>query len=652
MKARALILAGAIACGAGAWSAPAHALMDPAHAQADVDAAMKAHGYTFCRAPHEPLSGDALELCPHASSIPDCAGYAAACAKVTTPPSWSLPKWWGMFSLPPFLGVVFQVLMWLVVAALVLAILVPVVAAIVRYRRRDGAKGKKAEKPSAAAVVEPLAELVATSDEEALLARADELAGRGEYGAALQLYLAAGLRALDKRGAVRITKDRTNGEYVRACADPAAKPALREIVGEVDRVQFGGQPATREAASRAAQRAMAIVKAVPIAMLLILLPLVLGCSGASAFKPRVAGDDPAGGELLHDVLHAQGVTVKSLDSSLSTMPIPAAGERTPAVIVDVEQTSLDDDTRAHLLRWVDAGGVLVLAGSMGQWPKELGASFAFSTGPRKITARRLLARAVEPEPGEEQDDGDDEEESESAIYARTEEHAVVTTDRGLKLKGASEEIAWFDDHTTYAAVVVYGKGRVLCIASDELLTNVGIAHPGNSAALVAILAATSRSEMRIADPEDGVSPPSTPIAALLRAGLGMGLLHAVPFILVLFVGAGTRLSRPKPAPPPRRRAFAEHVAAVGALYARTHNGAHALAAYARFADERLRARMPRGSIDVGGFLASRAGMPLDVCQRLWARAMQAKSGAPSLGDELYVLRELSVVYAAAMQQDR
>ena len=649
MRARALILAGALACGGGTWSAPALAIMDPAHAQADVDAAMRAHAYTFCRAPHEPLSPDAIELCPHASTIPDCAGYAAACAKATTPPSWKLPSWWGMFSLPPFLGVVFQVLMWLVVAALVLAILVPVVAAIVRYRRRDDARAKKADKPSVA-TAEPLAELVATSDEEALLSRADELAARGEYGAALQLYLAAGLRALDKRGAVRITKDRTNGEYVRSCADAASKPALRDIVREVDRVQFGGEPATREAASRAAQRAMAIVKALPLALLVILLPLVLGCGGASSFKPRVAGDDPAGGELLRDVLRAQGATVKGLDTSLATMPIPAAGERTPAVIVDVEQTSLDDDTRAHLARWVDAGGILVLAGSSTQWPKEFGASYASSTGPRKITARRLLARAVEPEPGEEDDDA--EEDSTSAIYARTEEHAVLVWDRGLTFKGASEEIAWFDDHTMYAAVVAYGKGRVLCIADDELLTNAGIAHPGNSAALVAILAATSRSEMRIADPEDGVSPPSTPIAALLRAGLGMGLLHAVPFIVVLFLGAGTRLSRPKPAPPPRRRAFAEHVTAVGALYSRSHNGAHALASYARFADERLRARMPRGSMDVGGFLASRAGMPLDVCQRLWARAMQAKAGAPPLGDELSVLRELSVVYAAAMQQER
>jgi hypothetical protein len=60
--------------------------------------------------------------------------------------------------------------------------------------------------------------------------------------------------------------------------------------------------------------------------------------------------------------------------------------------------------------------------------------------------------------------------------------------------------------------------------------------------------------------------------------------------------------------------------------------------------------MPRGTGDVAAFLASRASMPLDACQRLWARAVQAKAGAPPLGDELTVLRELSAVYAAAMAQ--
>jgi hypothetical protein len=129
------------------------------------------------------------------------------------------------------------------------------------------------------------------------------------------------------------------------------------------------------------------------------------------------------------------------------------------------------------------------------------------------------------------------------------------------------------------------------------------------------------------------------------------MLHALFASLALFLAVGVRLARPKPAPPPLRRAFAEHVEAVGALYARTRNAPHALSAFARFADERLRARMSRGSSDVPAFLASRARLPLDTCQRLWARAVQAKAGAPPLGDELAVLKELGAVFTAAMAQD-
>ena len=303
---------------------------------------------------------------------------------------------------------------------------------------------------------------------------------------------------------------------------------------------------------------------------------------------------------------------------------------------------------------VDAGGVLVLAGFPSSWPKELKASRASAAAPLKITARRLLARAVPPPPGEEDREGGDDADdgSETAIYAHTDEHGVLVQSDGVTMGAAADRIAWFDDGTSYAATVARGRGFVVGIATDELLTNAGLARPGNAAALVALLSSASRTEMRIASSEDGVSPPSTPIAALLRAGLGLALVHAAVFTLVLFAAVGARQARPRPVQPPRRRAFSEHVEAVGALYARARSAPHALAAYARFADERLRARMPRGSADVASFLASRARMPLHVCQQLWARAMQAKSGAPPLGDELAVLRELSSLYAAAMAQDR
>ena len=644
----------AVAVGAGAAvllallavTSPARATLDPDRAQADVDKAMHDGDYPFCSDPREPLSWRARDLCPHASEIPGCAGFEAACTKVTAPPkpppSW-LFRWlsWLPHSLdlPAFLGTALEVLVWVLVAALVLAILVPVIRAIARARR-DKTEDEPEKARPASKAEEPALELPVTTDEEALLARANELARAGQYAPALQLYLAASLRALDKRGAVRIARDRTNGEYVRACGDAVAKPALRDIVREVDRVQFGGQEASADGAARAAQRAVAIVRALPAMLLALALVFVLGCGGASKVKLPRTGDDPAGGELFRDVLRRQGLEVKPLASALASLPLPKPGERTAAVVVDLERTDLDDDTRDHLVEWVDAGGVLVLAGNPYEWPKPFGATGTMSTGAHRVQARRLLSRGS---------DEDEEGGASEPIYARTLQHGQLASGAALGFSTATDRAAWFDDELTYAAVLEHGRGFVLGIASDELMTNAGLARPGNAAVMVSILSSADRTEIRLADAEDGVSPPSTPIAALLRAGLGTGLAHAVAAAVVLFLAVGVRMSRPRPAPPPQRRAFAEHVEAVGALYARTRDASHALTAYARFADERLRARMPRGTGDVAAFLSMRARVPLDTCRQLWTRVAQATGGAPPLGDELAVLRDLTSVYSAAMQ---
>ncbi|MGH7294430.1 MAG: hypothetical protein ACRELB_05845, partial [Polyangiaceae bacterium] len=99
-----------------AFARPAHAVLDPSRAQADVDAAMHDGEYPFCRAPRAPISYQARELCPHASAIPDCAGFEAECTKAVTPPPSTSPSWWRFFphfpSLPAFVGMAAQVLVW------------------------------------------------------------------------------------------------------------------------------------------------------------------------------------------------------------------------------------------------------------------------------------------------------------------------------------------------------------------------------------------------------------------------------------------------------------------------------------------------------------------------------------------------------------
>jgi hypothetical protein len=287
--------------------------------------------------------------------------------------------------------------------------------------------------------------------------------------------------------------------------------------------------------------------------------------------------------------------------------------------------------------------VLILAGSPADWPPAFHATAATPAG-HKISARVLVSR------DDSDDDDDDPSKEKTPVYARAEQEAQLALDRGVAFRGTSQPAAWFEDMTIYAAAKAYGHGYLLGIASDELLTNAGLARPGNAAAMIAIVSNADRQSFAVAEPDDGVAPPSTPLAAMMHAGMGVGMAHALVAAIVLFLAAGIRLARPKPAAPPLRRAFAEHVEAVGALYARTRNAPHALAVYARFADERLRATIPRQGTDVAAFLASRAGVPLDRCQRLWARAAAAKAGAPPQGDELAVLKELAAVYSAATAQ--
>jgi hypothetical protein len=630
---------------------PAAAYVDPSRAQADVDAAMRDGSYPFCKAPREPLSRDAMALCAHAASISGCDGFARACAARREPRRWSLdlPEWLG-HAVGRLVGAVAWLVAWVLLPGIGVALLATVVRALLR-RQSETFDSPALEPPE----VGPGAPAIERhSDENALLAQADEQARQHAYERALELYLAASLVSLDRRGALHLSRDRTNGEYVRGCTEPGAKPALRGLAADVDRVKFGGQAATEETALCAGAAARSIVRGLAASVAALALLFCTGC-GADGLPgvPR-RGDDPAGKELLVDLLHRQGFRVEPLGGALSSLPLPEAGARSPAVLVDLERTEVDEDTAKHLAEWVAAGGSLVLAGDAEAWPKELGITALFSTDALGLEARRLLTRGGA---GPSDYDEDDEDEDDAPVtpsgptYATRTEVGELAQGGGLRGGPESERIAWLDDGTTYAVAVPHGQGWVTGIATSELLTNAALARPGNAAAALAILSNADREELKIADAEDGVSPPSSPLAAIERAGLTLGLVHALAATLLLFLASGVRLSRPSPEAPAARRAFVEHVEAVGELYRRGGHAAHALSAFARFADHRLRARMPRGSTDVPSMLAARARVPLEVCQRIWTRAMGADPASP-VGDELGILKELTAVYSRAVDQER
>ncbi len=603
---------------------------DPAGADSVVLRARHEGLDDFCTKTSTPLSPRARAMCPMAAQIPHCDAFVAACND--KPPDLDKLPHWNLAWLAGLLGSLASGVVWLLVAVVVGLIAWFVVSAVGRARK-DTHLASPSQK--AAVTHDPLAEaLDAPSDAETLLQRANEHAQRGELDRAALLYLAAALRALDRRGAIRIARHRTNGEYVRACKETEATPQLRMIVRAVDRVQFGREAPTREAIADVASRAAWIVRAVAMASLVLLLG---GCS-IPEHGPVLRSEDPGGDDLFMAVLERQGADVARLGGSLSSLALPEHNEKTPLVVVDVSRTPLEEEARVHLVRWVSAGGRLLLAGDVKAWPEE------FKAKPKESWTPKVTFTFPDPEESEE-----DEATQDAGERTFT---AIVSEPRGIAWDEDAYVLATTEDKATYAATRAYDSGVVVGLAGDDLLTNAGISVAPNAKAIVALIERYARGrKIRVALPQDGISPPSNPLSALLHAGLGLALAHAAFATALLMLAFGIRQARARADAAPARRAWTEHVAATGTLYARAKLAPHALFAYARFVDGRLRARMPRSMTDPAAFLALRSRADAAHCAEVWALATSARSADRPRGDEMTTLRELRALYAAAMKTE-
>lgn len=608
--------------------------LDRATAEADAQAAAADGNYTFCSAPSVPLSPRALRMCPIASELAGCEGFAKACAEVgaTRKPT-ERSSWWSE-AIARALAYLRSGL-WLTGIVGVVVILVALAFAIVRRVRNakgDAVLREVPETPDAVVVGEVPEAALLTSDAERLLRAAAAHTERGELDLALFAYLGASLRALDDRGALRLARHFTHGEYVESCRDTTAQPPLREIVRDVDAVRFGGHSATLEIVERTSARATSIVRApratslalVSTAMTILVLlsgSWLTGCGGPLSRS----GADPAGDDLLLDLLVREGATARHMPGPLALLPM--IGAEGPAVIVNTERTPLDEGTQAHLVAWVAQGGVLVIAGDADDWPKDLWAKREPSTS-RDV-------RVETPCPADD-----------DACAPPRVDHVRLAAPAAMSWphEDALAASGVLDSGQLYAAVRPYDKGLVLGLASEDLLTNAGLSVHGNPAGLVALLESLEKTDFVVTRAENGVGPPANPFAGLLRIGLGLGLVHALVFVLLLFVSVGVRHRGPAALPPPPRRAFAEHVTAIGALYARTRVTGHALRSYAHYVDRELRARAPRGT-SPALFLAQRADADPKGTADLYARAMAA--GDAPAADDLLVLRRLCALFSKA-----
>ncbi|MDI1446590.1 DUF4350 domain-containing protein [Polyangium sp. 6x1] len=446
------------------------------------------------------------------------------------------------------------------------------------------------------------------TDVARLLTRARASAQRGAFGPAIDDVYAALLRRLDGDGLIEIHASRTNGDYVRTLRRdrPDIATDVRIIVADVESVQFGARAPSAEAFARIHERVVPLVsRALGILAVIVGLSATVSCGRVAALDESdgaFRGDaSPSGTYALGAMLSAYGMEFRHRRDPFDKLP--DEDDTTLVLLPDLDISSSDF---RRLQDWVEAGGDLVVAG-VADLPAWTGAS---------LDADSTLAGDIFVSSGYRYEFGD-------IVLA-------VPAGPSLSLTDAEPLLARSDG--VYASFKKLGDGRVIVLADDKLFTNVALTAGDNAAFLISLFRPLHR-EVDLCDAWTSLGA-DTPFETLSRARLLPVLLQLLLLLGLFFLWQGRAFGALRDPLANRRRAFADHVRALGLAYARAGASRHALGLYSAWAVERLRERVPRegrhGLSGLAEAVAVRVGKPTGEVMSVLVEATEAqKEAAPA-----------------------
>jgi len=447
------------------------------------------------------------------------------------------------------------------------------------------------------------------TDVQRLLERARARAAAGDFREAMGDAYAALLRRLEGAGVVRIEPHQTNGDYLRSVRGerPAIAGRMEEVVDAVEGAQFGDKDVTARGFDGVWTRVLTIL-AQRIGLLLLAGGLLLLTSTCGL--PR---DDwehsPSGRAGVIAYLGKRGFKVHE-----RLLSVAKINESTVDELVLLPGARLGKEEWSALARWMATGEhALVIAGGRHHLPDWVGmriverpATASEPVVPSDAAAKRWGPLQVRVPEG-------------NYVECGAEDRPLLRRKHGpYAAQRRSDEEGEFEN-------------RVLVLADDFLFRNASLLLADNAVALDHLLRDGGTSIELAGDLTGLVS--TNPVQSVQRGRLGPAMLQLLAFVILLFAHKGARFGRPVHAERIERRAFAEHVRALGLHYARARAERQALAHVGQYAIERLRERFGRGaSRSLSGLaeaVATRTGRPVGEVMRLLLEARDASKGVPA-----------------------
>jgi hypothetical protein len=464
----------------------------------------------------------------------------------------------GSMHAAPWVGALAEGLFWLLIAALVAAVVVAILRIrLARQSNKDEVEERTSlEPPPGDAAPPPIS---GDKDVQRLLDKARRAADRGELGAAIDAAHAAAVQGLSATGHVEVDRDRTNGDYLRDLRKaPPLQQQFKAIVGRVEVAQFGGVAPTRSAFDQVLEQVMSLLRR--LAVLSLWLMLTLGVLGCGARKSAESEDvSPSGLYTLRRLLTDQGSKVHMRVAPLSKLANDVG-------VLVIYATELEEAEQKHVLSWVREGGSLVVVGN----------SDLTEAGDVEVVPH-ACGHVAERGPGQEL--------APLKLAVVGEQSLRVTSD-------PESEVAQHVDVTCggspYIVTSFLDDGQITFIPERELLSNASLSIADN-ARLVAELLSDPESTIELVGPWTGDGSQS-PVQSLRSAGLLPVMLQLLGLALLLAVRQGTSFGVRRDVQKLERRAFADHVRAVGSNYARANAGRLAAGHYGLLLVDQLRER--------------------------------------------------------------